>query len=263
MVAITRMMTNVTALSVVSLFLLVIATTATATATATATIGGGGRRRLPDKVFWDNRWPSDLTVPKPRAEPDDNVDDDLVVVWSLQEPHATVEGQTALNAIGNDMDAIGLTALYTNTDTNNQVLVQTADGAWLRTFYLPSPTTLKLGSKFHIICRSSYHVNVIIPTEDDDDEVRRLNNGEELLLMVLNSNDNDGTQRQVWYAEHEYIPPPTSEPTSSPTSSPTVPADKKYDLLAGTVLFAQSHIIPSKPEHGILHDNQPHLTALR
>jgi len=206
-----------------------------------------------------------LTIPKPRAEPDDDDDNnEFVVVWSLQEPHATVAGQFALNAIGNDVEANGLTALYQHADNNNQVLVQTADGAWLRTFYLPSPTTLTLGSKFHIICRSSYYVNVIIPNEDEDEnEVRRVNNGEELLLMVLNSNANDGTQRQVWYSENEYSPPPTSAPTSSPTSSPTVQAEKQYELLAGTVLFAQSHIIPSKPEHGILHDNQPHLTALR
>jgi len=33
------------------------------------------------------------------------------------------------------------------------------------------------------------------------------------------------------------------------------------DLLEGTVLFAQSQVIPSK--HGIENDNQPHLTALR
>jgi hypothetical protein len=35
----------------------------------------------------------------------------------------------------------------------------------------------------------------------------------------------------------------------------------KGELLEGTVLFAQSQIIPSK--HGIKNDNQPHLTALR
>lgn len=44
-------------------------------------------------------------------------------------------------------------------------------------------------------------------------------------------------------------------------SSTTTQDDKKYELLEGTVLFAQSQIIPSK--HGIVGDNQPHLTAQR
>jgi len=248
-------MTNAKTLSVLSLLFFVIATSFV-TATATATGGGG---HLPEKVFWDNHWPSDLTLPKPREEQDDNVDDDnnLVVVWSLQEPYSKVEGQTALNSIGNDVEAIGLAEIYRNNDNNDQVLVRTWNGAWLRNFYLPSPTTLKIGSKFQINCRSSWYVNVII----QEDDVRRVNNGEELLLIVLYSNDNDGTQ--VWYSENEYIPPPTSEPTSSPTSAPTSQSDKKYELLEGTVLFAQSQIIPSKQENGILNDNQPHLTSLR
>ena len=120
-----------------------------------------------------------------------------------------------------------------------------------------SSTTLKIKSKFHLKCSSSSYVNVII----QEDEVRRVDNGEELLLIVLNSNENDGTQ--VWYSEEEYIPPSTEEPTSNPSSSPTLQVDKNYELLEGTVLFAQSHIIPSKPDNMILNDKHPHLTALR
>merc|ERR1712238_233849 len=214
--------------------------------------------RLPEKVFWDNHWPSDLILPNPIEEQDDNEPDDddenVAVVWSLQQPYLYVAGQTALDSIGNDITSVGLTEIYHN---NDQVYVQTWNGAWVRNIYLPSPTTLKTKSKFHLKCSSSSYVNVII----QEDKVRRVNNGEELLLIVLNSNENDGTQ--VWYSEEEYIPPSTEEPTSNPSSSPTLQVDKNYELLEGTVLFAQSHIIPSKPDNMILNDKHPHLTALR
>jgi hypothetical protein len=84
-----------------------------------------------------------------------------------------------------------------------------------------------------------------------------VNDGEQLIIIVFE----DAVDGRVWFSEQDYIPPPTDVPTSSPTSSPTSEDEKKYELLEGTVLFAQSQIIPSK--HGIEDDNQPHLIALR
>jgi len=233
-------------------------------AAATATTTGGG---LPEKVFWDNNWPSDLTLPRTEDEDGDDVEEEEEELleeqdlWSLEDSYYTIKGQTALNSVGDDETSTRLTEIF--QDINNQVLLQTWDGEWKRNFYLPSPDSVEVGSKFQIKCGSTYYVNIFYDKGDDYGLFkRRVNKGEELILIVLNEEDGDeGTATPLWFSEEDYIPPPTGQPVSSPSSSSTADDEKKYELLEGTVLFAQSQIIPSK--NGIPNDNQPHLTALR
>jgi hypothetical protein len=135
-----------------------------------------------------------------------------------------------------------------------EVLLETYNGAWIGNVYLPNPNDVPIGSKFQITVSSTWGVNVHY---NDGFIEQHVDNREQLIVIVF-EDDVDG---RVWFSEQDYIPPPTDVPTSSPTPSPTSPDEKKYELLEGTVLFAQSQIIPSK--HGIEDDNQPHLTALR
>jgi len=154
---------------------------------------------------------------------EDEDNDDVLVLWSLQEPYYELEGQTALNLVGNDVESSGLTEIFQNNniDNNNQVLLRTKNGSWIRNIYLPYPNNMKIGSKFQIKCDSTYYVNIIYNNSNnhEQEQVLRVNKGEELLLIVLDSNDDDGTK--VWYSEYDYTTSATQVPTGIFSSIPS------------------------------------------
>jgi hypothetical protein len=157
----------------------------------------------------------------------------------LENPYI-IQGQPNLDQIGNDPDGNGLTAIFKDNN-RKEVEVKTWNGSWIGNVYLPDGTEIPNGSKFQLSCGSSWGVNV-----HNNGVSKSVSYGEQLMLVLVNS---------VWMTEEEYNPAPypIPPPTFSPTPNP--------NLLKGTVLFAQSQIIPSK--HGIENDSQPHLTALR
>jgi len=209
--------------------------------------------QLPAAVFWNNTdWPSDLTFPSSLTN--NNNDDNLApVVWKIDEATAfRIAGQ---NALESSTSSSALNALF---QEQNEVWVRTYDGGWIGTIALPSATTVAVGSKFLFQCDSSWGVTVQY-SRHNQVQSTRINSGEELLLIVLGD---EATQTVAWFTEEEYIPPPTARPTAVPTAAPTTNADQEYELFAGTVLFGQSQIIPSK--HRLVGDTtHPHLTAHR
>jgi len=199
---------------------------------------------LPDQVFWDNDWPSDLTKV---GGPDDNDNDDDFTFppsTGLENPNI-ISGQENLNKIKDDEDAVYLTDVINNTP-NQEVEVRTWNGSWIRNIYLPNDTQIENLSKFQLTVTSTWYVNV----HYNSGNVVKIENGEKLILALING---------VWLNEDEYNVIATPSPTRSPTRADE---NNSPNLLEGTVLFAQSQIIPSKHRHEG-DDTQPHLTAMR
>lgn len=191
---------------------------------------------LADEVFWDNDWPSDLVKEGGLSGPDDGFE---FPSNGLENPNI-VSGQSNLNTI---KDAEGLADVFNRT-INQEVEVRTQNGAWVGDLYLPNETQIKTKSKFQLTVSSSWGVTVHYNGGSSVD----INNGETLILALIQG---------AWLDEDGYNAIATNSPTSSPTSSD----GKETSLLNGTVLFAQSQIIPSKHRHE--GDEQPHLVSLR
>merc|ERR1719464_1763999 len=97
---------------------------------------------------------------------DDDVDDiPDELLWSLEEPYTTIQGQSELDKIGNDKDSMGLTAIF-SAENVDQVLVKTWDGSWIGYLYLPSPEQVNVGSKIQINCESTWGVNIYYTNKD-------------------------------------------------------------------------------------------------
>jgi hypothetical protein len=80
---------------------------------------GSSSTALPETVFWDNNWPSDLTLPINKAGDDnDNNDHNNGVgnLWSLSTDAYVISGQTAFNEVDNDPNSDELTDIF---NTNN------------------------------------------------------------------------------------------------------------------------------------------------
>lgn len=195
---------------------------------------------LPEQVFWDNDWPSDL-ISLGEFNNGDDSDKKVLDFLPLEKPHV-IQGLSNLNEISNDPKAEVLKTIFNDDDNNGEVEVKTGDGSWIKEFYLPDALDIPNLSEFQLTCASSWSVKI----HYNNGTTRSVSYGKYLVLAVLNG---------VWITEDEY------DPTPSPSAAPTPFNDKLPLLLKGTVLFAQSQIIPSK--HGIDGDSQPHLTALR
>ena len=121
MVAITT--TNILSSSALLLWLCALLLTATTTTfsiiegvDATA---GSSSTALPETVFWDNNWPSDLILPinnKAGDDIDNNDNNDVGNLWSLSSDAYVISGQTALNEVDNDPNSDELTDIF---NTNN------------------------------------------------------------------------------------------------------------------------------------------------
>jgi len=198
---------------------------------------------LPDQVFWDNDWPSDLISLGDFNSGDDD-DKKLLDFLPLENPFE-ISGQSNLNLVGNDpKNAQFLADIFNDDENNGEIEVKTWNGAWIKELYLPDALDIPNLSEFQLTCSSSWSVNVHY---NNGSASKSVSNGKYLILAVF---------KGAWITEDEY------DPTPNPTAAPTRASDTKYPpLLEGTVLFAQSQIIPSK--HGIDGDNQPHLIALR
>lgn len=186
---------------------------------------------LPNEVFWDNHWPSDLN------QVDDDDDTKVLDFFPLENPYVISE-QSELDSIADDPDE--LTAIF-NEDGNDEVEVKTMNGGWVPIVYLPDASTVPNLSEFQLSCDSSYNVTV---NYNNGDTSISVSSGNYLVLAAVEG---------AWLTEDEYNPTPNPPMVSTSEMDTTV--------LDGTVLFAQSHIIPSK--NGIDGDSQPHLTALR
>jgi len=195
---------------------------------------------LPNEVFWDNNdWPSDLiSVGDFNSDDDDN--EKVLDFLPLEHPKE-IFGQTNLNLIVDDPTF--LTTIFNET-SNGEVEVKTWNGAWVGDIHLPDASDVPNLSEFQLTCGSTWGVNVHY---NNGDASQSVSDGNFLILAVFEG---------VWITEDEY------NPTPNPTEAPTEASENKNPpLLEGTILFAQSQIIPSK--HGIDGDSQPHLTALR
>ena len=100
--------------------LLLTATTTTFSIIEGVDAAGSSSTALPETVFWDNNWPSDLTLPinnKAGDDKNDNNDNnnggDL---WSLSSDAYVISGQAALNEVDNDPNSDELTDIF---NTNN------------------------------------------------------------------------------------------------------------------------------------------------
>jgi len=209
---------------------------------------------LPDAVFWDNTdWPSDLISVSDfeRGDDDDDDDDKVLDFLPLENPHLILK-KSALKKIGGkiyDSQKVQvLTDIFTEV-SNGEVEVKTQDTSWIKHVYLPAASDVPNLSEFQLTCNSEKEVSVHTKKPNGEYALKGMvSNGNVLILAVF-----DG----AWIAEDEY-----EEPTPNPTPAPTTAAENKNPpVLEGTVLFAQSQIIPSK--HGIDGDHQPHLVALR
>jgi len=190
---------------------------------------------LANEVFWDNDWPSDL-VDGGLSGSDDGFE---FPSNGLENPNI-ISGLSNLNTI---KDAEGLADVFNRT-LNQEVEVRIQNGAWVGDLYLPDETQVKTKSKFQLTVSSSWKVTVHYNGGISVD----VNNGETLILALIQG---------AWLDEDGYNAIATNSPTSSPTSSD----ERETNLLSGTVLFAQSQIIPSKHRHE--GDKQPHLVSLR
>ena len=140
-------------------------------------------------------------------------------------------------------DPTFLTTIFNET-INGEVEEKTWDGAWVEDIHLPDAPDVPNLSEFQLTCGSTWSVNVHY---NNGDASQSVSNGNFLILAVVEG---------VWITEDKY------NPTPNPTEAPTEASENKNPpLLEGTILFAQSQIIPSK--HGIDGDSQPHLTALQ
>jgi hypothetical protein len=77
----------------------------------------GSSSTLPETVFWDNNWPSDLTLPRKAGDNNENNNDNNGAdLWSLSSDAYVISGQTALNEVDNDPNSDELTDIF---NTNN------------------------------------------------------------------------------------------------------------------------------------------------
>jgi len=197
---------------------------------------------LPEQVFWDNSdWPSDLK-PVGDLNNDDGDNSQLLDFLPLENPYLISE-QFNLNSIADS--TLVLTDIF-NESINGEVEVETWDGSWISEFVLPDASKVPNLSELQLSCGSTWSVKVRY-NNGDMDVTRTVSTGQYLILATVEG---------AWITEEEY------DPTNSPTGLPTQESgNNNPPLLKGTVLFAQSQIIPSK--HRIADDSQPHLTALR
>eukprot|EP00587_Corethron_hystrix_P001005 CAMPEP_0113303838 /NCGR_PEP_ID=MMETSP0010_2-20120614/4082_1 /TAXON_ID=216773 ORGANISM="Corethron hystrix, Strain 308" /NCGR_SAMPLE_ID=MMETSP0010_2 /ASSEMBLY_ACC=CAM_ASM_000155 /LENGTH=958 /DNA_ID=CAMNT_0000157891 /DNA_START=90 /DNA_END=2963 /DNA_ORIENTATION=+ /assembly_acc=CAM_ASM_000155 len=193
---------------------------------------------LPDEVFWDNDWPSDL-ISVSEFNRDDEEEKKILDFLPLENPHV-ISGQSNLNSIKDDPEK--LTSIF-NQKGVDEVEVKTRNGSWIGEVKLPDASQVPALSEFQLTCSSSWSVKV----KYNQDKSIDVSNGNYLILAVVDD---------AWITKEEY------NFTDNPTMSPTPSSENKGPpLLQGTVLFAQWQIIPSK--HRIEGDSQPHLTAFR
>jgi len=217
------------------LFLCAASVTNAASATSATTT-------LPDQVFWDNNWPSDLK----RVGDDNSRDNDdsssLTEFPPFLDNPYVVSGSDNLNDIGNDPESVGLTNLYASY---KEIEVKTWNGSWIGNVYLPE--IVANGSFFQLTCGSQWGVKV----HYNNGVIVNVGYKEKLVLMYVNG--------EGWIDETRF----NAITTPAPTPSPTKESDNlNPPLLEGTVLFAQNQIIPSK--NRVDGDTtQPHLTAKR
>jgi hypothetical protein len=121
MVAITT--TNILSSSALLLWfcaLLLTATTTTFSIIEGVDAAGSSSTALPETVFWDNNWPSDLTLPINKTGDDNNDNNDNNNgggnLWSLSSDAYVISGQAALNEVDNDPNSDTLTDIF---NTNN------------------------------------------------------------------------------------------------------------------------------------------------
>jgi len=173
-------------------------------------------------------------------------------VWSLKEPY-NIEGQSNLEDVGNDADAVGFTSIFTEHD---EVLIKTSDGSWVGDFYLPDPNNVPVGTKIQFQCESTWGFNVHCNNDSSSTVTRRLstdtihlNTDEEVLLIVYQTTDTDGTMTNEWLTEDEYEENGQTEyPSSSvyPSTAPHDPSEKDYyDESPGLSSDPPTSVVPS------------------
>ena len=113
---------------------------------------------------------------------------------SLKSPFV-IQGQSELNDIGNDPQAVSLTKIL-NTPNRNEVEIKTADGSFVPDIYFPDGSNVPEGSKIQISCTSTYSVNVHYPNAQTGGwRSRSVSNGKVLVVILMSNN--------VWVAEDD------------------------------------------------------------
>jgi len=148
-------------------------------------------------------------------EPPYYLDDNI---WTLMGPQRIITS-AGLLSIGDDSTGTNLRTIF-QEQQNNEVLVRSRNGHWVRNIYLPSADSIEVGSKILISCHSQWYLTILYTNGRGPEISKRVNRYEELFLIVFNV---DG--RASWLTEDEYnltTDAPTSSPTNSPTESPTI-----------------------------------------
>lgn len=96
-------------------------------------------------------------IPKQEGWIDFTDFDDIEFPTSLDNPFV-VEGQGNLNNTGDDPQATGLKNLLNNE--NSEIEIRTADGSWVKDFYLPNGSDVPSDSKIQFTCDSTWGINV-------------------------------------------------------------------------------------------------------
>ena len=106
--------------------LLLTATTTTFSIIEGVDATGSSSTALPETVFWDNNWPSDLTLPINKAGDDNNDNNDsnnngVGNLWSLSSYAYVISGQAALNEVDNDPNSDELTDIFNTKNADGGV----------------------------------------------------------------------------------------------------------------------------------------------
>ena len=111
--------------------------------------------------------------------------DDIIFPSSLANAY-TVQGQSNLDPIKDDQDAMVLTNLLNSQSSN--VTVRTQDGSWIKNIYLPDGKNVPSNSKVQLTCDSGWKVNLFYPNEDLDGiwRTKRASRGDVIVVILVN-----------------------------------------------------------------------------
>jgi len=127
-------------------------------------------------VFSNNKWLTSENL-------EEYIMGQLEFPTTLDNPYE-VRGQTNLDPIGDDPEAVGLTSLLNN---QNEVEIITANGSWKKNFYLPKASDIPSDSKVQVTCNSGWDTNIYYPNPQTGSWRRKtLSQGDVMVVVVIN-----------------------------------------------------------------------------
>jgi hypothetical protein len=118
------------------------------------------------------------------AEDFERTKDSYQFPTELEDPYV-VSGQSNLKAIGDDSQGTGLANLFKD---NDEIEVRTANGSWLKNFYLPDSSEVDPNSKIQFTCNSGWNINVFYRNPQTGLYRRKIMETGDVLIVVLIDN---------------------------------------------------------------------------